>query len=161
MSKVQFSSILLQWTYCIAACMAIAAAVWFYFVVVSTKQMVYVPVVLTGCSVSAMFIMALSSVADILQDDEVRKREWINLYFLLTECAVRTVSPYRVFFLALWHKHKARGTSKEGKRRGSVTYGTDQAKELRCLLYGYKRAKGLVSNICKLTNQSSRTMSAI
>ena len=125
MSKVQFSSILLQWTYCIAACMAIAAAVWFYFVVVSTKQMVYVPVVLTGCSVSAMFIMALSSVADILQDDEVRKREWINLYFLLTECAVRTVSPYRVFFPRLMAQAQSARDIKRGKKTGirNLRYG--------------------------------------
>ena len=95
--------------------MAIAAAVWFYFVVVSTKQMVYVPVVLTGCSVSAMFIMALSSVADILQDDEVRKREWINLYFLLTECAVRTVSPTEFFSSPYGTSTKRAGHQKRGK----------------------------------------------
>ena len=47
---------------------------------------------------------------------------------------------------------------------------TKQTKLIRCLLYGYKHAKGLVGNICgplcelwtsKLTNQSSCTMSAI
>ena len=47
---------------------------------------------------------------------------------------------------------------------------TKQMRLIRCLLYGYKRAEGLVGNICgpyrklwtgKLTNQSSHTMSAI
>ena len=42
---------------------------------------------------------------------------------------------------------------------------TKQTRLIRCLLYGYKRAKGLAGNICdpyrklwtgKLTNQSSR-----
>ena len=45
---------------------------------------------------------------------------------------------------------------------------TKQTRLIRCLLYGYKRAKGLVGNICglyhklwtgKITNQSSRTVS--
>ena len=68
-----------------------------------------------------------------------------DLYPLLTECAVHTVSYGPSVFLALWLKHKARGPSK----RGPITYGTDQANEvMRCLLYGYKCANGLVGNIC-------------
>ena len=52
-------------------------------------------------------------------------------YLLLTECAVRTVSyGPRFFSLALCPKHKVRGAIKRGGKRGSITYGTDQANEV-------------------------------
>ena len=47
---------------------------------------------------------------------------------------------------------------------------TKRTRLIRCILYGYKHAKGLVGNICgpypklwtgKLANQSSRTLSVI
>ena len=60
-----------QWTYCLGASVAGGAATWFYFLTQPTKQMVYVPLVLIGVSSSAMYVMALSYIADIIKDDKV------------------------------------------------------------------------------------------
>ena len=53
--------------------MAIGAAVWFYFITESTKQMVYASIVLLGFGNSGMNVMALSFVAHFIGDDKVRK----------------------------------------------------------------------------------------
>ena len=42
----------------------------------------------------------------------------------------RVRSPTEFFSLALWPKHKVRGAIKRGGKRGSITYGTDQANEV-------------------------------
>ena len=60
-----------QWTYCLGASLAVGAATWFYFLTQPTKQMVYMPLVLTGVSSSAMYVMALSFIADVVKDDKV------------------------------------------------------------------------------------------
>ena len=52
---------------------------------------------------------------------------WDGLYLLLTKCVVRTASYGPVFFLALW---PMRFTHKKREKRGSITYGTDQANEV-------------------------------
>ena len=60
-----------QWTYCLGASVAGGAATWFYFLTQPTKQLIYVPLVLTGVSSSAMNVMALSFIADVIKDDKV------------------------------------------------------------------------------------------
>ena len=52
--------------------MVVGAATWFYFLTQPTKQMVYVPLVLIGVSSSAMNVMALSLIVDVIKDDKVR-----------------------------------------------------------------------------------------
>ena len=63
--------ILLQWTFCVASSVAIGAAVWFYFITESTKQMVYASIVLLGFGNSGMIVMALSYVAHFIGNDKV------------------------------------------------------------------------------------------
>ena len=63
--------ILLQWTFCVASSVAIGAAVWFYFITESTKQMVYASIVLLGFGNSGMIVMALSFVAHFIGNDKV------------------------------------------------------------------------------------------
>ena len=64
-----------QWTFCVAACMAIGAAIWFYLVPLSIKHMVYAPTVLIGCGVSGLLVMSLSFVTDVMWADKVQVSE--------------------------------------------------------------------------------------
>ena len=64
-------STFLQMTFTIAASLGIGSAVWFYFITQSTKQMVYAPIVLTGCSSSAMYVMTLAFITDVIGQDKV------------------------------------------------------------------------------------------
>ena len=97
----------------------------------------------------------------------------VTRYFTLF-LALHLHGPYR----KLWNEFssspydpsaKHAGRKKRGKKRWFMVR-TKQTRLIRCLLYGYKRAKGLVGNICsphrklwtgKLSNQSSRTFSHI
>ena len=64
-------STFLQMTFTIAASLGIGSAVWFYFITQSTKQMVYAPIVLIGCSSSAMYVMTLAFITDVIGQDKV------------------------------------------------------------------------------------------
>ena len=65
--------ILLQKTNSLVSILAVLAAVWFYLVPKSAKQMVYAPIGLVGCGVSGMFVVALSCVADVIADEKVSR----------------------------------------------------------------------------------------
>ena len=62
---------LLQTTFSVAASLGIGSAAWFFLVTQSTKQMVYAPILLSGCSSSAMYAMALSFITDVIGQEKV------------------------------------------------------------------------------------------
>ena len=66
-----FFSLYLQWTYCLAASVVIGAAVWFYFITQSIKSVTYAPTILVGAGTSAMIVMSLTYLTDLIGEDKV------------------------------------------------------------------------------------------
>ena len=59
--------------------MVIGAAVWFYFLTQSSKTQAYAPTILTGCGMSATFVMSQAFLTDLIGDNRVRN---ITLYVI-------------------------------------------------------------------------------
>ena len=55
----------------IAASLGIASSVWLYLATGATRQMVYAPIFLMGSSSSAMYVMTLAFITDIIGDNKV------------------------------------------------------------------------------------------
>ena len=55
-----------------AAVLVIGAAVWFYFLTLSTKSFTYAPTIMVGTGMSAMFVMALNYITELIGDNKVR-----------------------------------------------------------------------------------------
>ena len=64
-------SLYLQWTYCLAAFVVVGTAVWFYFITQSIKSVTYAPTILVGAGTSAMIVMSLTYLTDLIGEDKV------------------------------------------------------------------------------------------
>ena len=66
-----FPPLYLQWTCCLAASVVVGAAVWFYFITQSIKSVTYAPTILVGAGTSAMIVMSLTYLTDLIGEDKV------------------------------------------------------------------------------------------
>ena len=66
-----FFSLYLQWTYCLAASVVVGTAVWFYFITQSIKSVTYAPTILAGAGMSAMNVMSLTYLTDLIGENKV------------------------------------------------------------------------------------------
>ena len=70
-TQTSFGFFLLQWTYCLAASVVVGTAVWFYFITQSIKSVTYAPTILVGAGTSAMIVMSLTFLTDLIGENKV------------------------------------------------------------------------------------------
>ena len=96
----KFFSLYLQWTYCLAAFVVIGAAVWFYFITQSIKSVTYAPTILVGAGTSAMIVMSLTYLTDLIGEDKVCTLSWV---FFHAYCILMLLRTVQQLLASIWY----------------------------------------------------------